>query len=132
MAVSDLLAEQRNDGAPAAHDVSVAGAAEGRAVVGRPFRVRVDDPLGHGLADPHGVDGVGSLVRREKDDALHPVCDCSLDHIVRAFDIRPVGLHGEEFAGGHFLQGRGMEDVVHPSASPPARTPGRGHCRYRI
>jgi len=114
VAVSDLFAEQRDDGAPAAHDVSVAGAAEGRAVVGRPFRVRIDDPLGHGLRNPHGVDGVSGLVRREKDDALHPVLYRGLDDIVRTFDIRPVGLHGEEFAGRHFLQGRSVKDEVDP------------------
>ena len=113
----DLVDPQRDDGAPGAHDVAVAGAAD--------FRLAGHPGFGNGhlflngLGHAHGVDGVGGLVRGQADDALHPGLDGGGEDIVRADDVGPHGLHGEELAGGHLLQGRGVEDIVHPGHGPP-------------
>ena len=59
----DLVDEQRNDAAAAAHDVAVAGAADRRAAaLGSHTGVGIDDVLHHRLGDAHGVDGIGGLV----------------------------------------------------------------------
>lgn len=36
-----------------------------------------------------------------------------MEHVIRADDIGLHGLHREELAGGHLLERRRMEDVVH-------------------
>ena len=113
----DLVDPQRNDGAPGAHDVAVAGAAD--------FGLAGHPGLGDGhffldgLGHAHGVDGIGGLVGGQADDGLHPGLDGSGEDVVRADDVGPHGLHGEELAGGHLLQGGGVEDIVHPGHGPP-------------
>ena len=57
--------------------------------------------------------GVGRLVRGQADHALHPRVDGRVEDVVRADDVGAHGLHGEELAGGHLLERRRMEDVVH-------------------
>lgn len=110
---SDAVDEQRDDAAARAHDVAVAGAADGGAscaVAG----VGVDDGLHHGLGLAHGVDGVGGLVGGQTHDAVDALVDGCVQDVVRADDVGSHGLHGEELAGGHLLEGGGVEDVVDP------------------
>lgn len=108
----DAVDEQRDDAAARAHDVAVAGAADGGAA-GAVAGVGVDDGLHHGLGLAHGVDGVGRLVGGQAHDAVHALLDRGVEHVVRADYVGAHGLHGEELAGGHLLQGGGVEDVVH-------------------
>ena len=113
----DLVDPQRDDGATATHDVAVAGAAN--------FGLAGHPGLGNGhlffnsLGHAHGVDGIGGLVCRQADNGLHAELNGGGEHIVGADDIGPHGLHGEELAGGHLLQGGGVEDIVHPGHGPP-------------
>ena len=109
----DLVDKQGNDAAAAAHDVAVAGAADGGAAALRSHAgVGVDDVLHHGLGDAHGVDGVGRLVGGQADHALDAGVDGGVQDIVRADDVGLHGLHGEKLAGGNLLQRRGVEYVV--------------------
>lgn len=112
LALADAVDEQRYDRAARAHDVAVAGAADGGAA-GAVAGVGVDDGLHHGLGLAHGVDGVCGLVGGQAHDAVHALLDGGVQHVVRADDVGSDGLHGEELAGGHLLQGGGVEDVVH-------------------
>ena len=112
LAFPDAVDEQRDDAAARAHDVAVAGAADGGAS-GAVAGVGVDDGLHHGLGLAHGVDGVGRLVGGQAHDAVDALVDCGMEHVVRADDVGAHGLHGEELAGGHLLEGGGVEDVVH-------------------
>ena len=107
----DLVDPQGNDGAPGAHDVAVAGAAD--------FRLAGHSGFGNGhlflnsLGHAHGVDGVGGLVGGQADDALHPSLDGGGKDVVRADDVGPHGFHGEELAGRNLFQCCRMEYVVH-------------------
>ena len=113
VAGADLVNEQRNDAAAAAHDVAVAGAADRRAAaLGGHAGVGIDDVLHHRLGDAHGVDGIGGLVGGQADDALHARVNGGVQDIVRADDVRLHGLHREELAGGHLFQRCRVEDVV--------------------
>ena len=126
----DLVDEQGNHRAPAAHDVAVPGAADdGTAPLGGHAGVGVDDPLHHGLGDSHGVDGVGGLVRGQAHHSFDPGLDGGMEDVVRAHDVGADGLHGEELAGGHLLQSSGMEDVVHAGHGVPHRL-GIAHVAY--
>ena len=110
----DLVDEQGDDAAAGAHDVAVAGAADGgAAALGSHTGVGVDDVLHHGLGDAHGVDGISCLVGGQADHTLHTCVNGGVEDVVRADDIGLDGLHGEELAGGDLLQGSGVEDVVH-------------------
>lgn len=113
LAFADAVDEQRDDAAARAHDVAVAGAADGGAA-GAVAGVGVDDGLHHGLGLAHGVDGVGGLVGGQAHDAVHALLDGGVQDVVRADDVGSHGLHGEELAGGHLLEGGGVEDVVDP------------------
>ena len=112
LALADAVDEQRDDAAARAHDVAVTGAADGGAT-GAVACVCVDDGLHHGLGLAHGVDGVCRLVGGQAHDAVHALVDCGVKDVVRADDVGADGLHGEELAGGHLLEGGGVEDVVH-------------------
>ena len=112
LALADAVDEQRDDAAARAHDVAVAGAADG-GPAGAVAGVGVDDGLHHGLGLAHGVDGVGRLVGRQAHDAVHALVDGGVEHVVRADDVGAHGLHGEELAGGHLLERGRVEDVVH-------------------
>ena len=113
----DLVDPQGDDGAPGAHDVAIPGAADlglaGHSGLGN----------GHlflnGLGHAHGVDGVSGLVGGQADYALHTGLNGGGKHIVGADNIGADGLHGEELAGGHLLQGGGVENIVHPGHGPP-------------
>ena len=110
----DLVDEQGDDAAAGAHDVAVAGAADGGAAALRSHAgVGVDDVLHHGLGDAHGVDGVGGLVGGQADDTLDTCINGGVEDVIGADDIGLDGLHGEELAGGDLLQSSGVEDVVH-------------------
>ncbi len=112
LALADAVDEQRDDAAARAHHVAVAGAADSGAA-GAVSGVGVDDGLHHGLGLAHGVDGVGGLVGGQAHHALDALVDGGVQHVVRADDVGAHGLHGEELAGGHLLERRGVEDVVH-------------------
>lgn len=113
LALANAVDEQRDDAAARAHDVTVAGAAYGGAA-GAVSGVGVDDGLHHGLGLAHGVDGVGRLVGGQAHDAVHALVDGGVQNVVRADDVGAHGLHGEKLAGGHLLEGGGVEDVVDP------------------
>ena len=110
---ADLVDPQGDDAAAGAHDVAVAGAADagvqGVAALGN------GNLLLQGLADAHRVDGIGGLVCRQANHALHPGVDSRIQHIVRADDIGLHGLHREELAARHLLQRRRMEDIINPA-----------------
>lgn len=112
LALADAVDEEGDHRAARAHDVAVAGAADGGAA-GAVAGVGVDDGLHHGLGLAHGVDGVGRLVGGQAHDAVDALLDRGVEHVVRADDVGAHGLHGEELAGGHLLEGSGVEDVVH-------------------
>lgn len=110
----DLVDEQGDDAAAGAHDVAVAGAADGgAATLSSHTGIGVDDVLHHGLGDAHGIDGVGGLVGGQANNTLHTGINGGVEDVVRADDVGLDGLHGEELAGGDLLQGSGVEDVVH-------------------
>ena len=109
-ASADLIDPKRNDGAAGAHDIAVTGVAD-LGLAGHPGlgdRDLLLDRLGHA----HGVDGIGRLVGRETDDALHPLINSSGQHIIRTDNVSAYRLHGEELAGGHLFQRCRVEDVV--------------------
>ena len=109
----DLVNEQRNNTAAAAHNVAVTGAADGRTTtLSRYTGICVDDVLHHGLGDTHGVDGVSSLISRQADNTLDACVDSSVQHVVSTDDVGLNGLHGEELAGRNLLQCSSMENVV--------------------
>ena len=105
LALADAVDEQRDDAAARAHDVAVAGAADGGAA-GAVAGVGVDDGLHHGLGLAHGVDGVAGLVGGQAHDAVDALADGCVQDVVRSDDVGSHGLHGEELAGGHLLEGR--------------------------
>ena len=110
----DLVDEQGDDAAAAAHNVAVAGAADGgAAALGSHTGVGIDDVLHHGLGDAHGIDGIGGLVGGQADNTLDASVNGGVEDVIGADDIGLDGLHGEELAGGDLLQGSGVEDVVH-------------------
>ena len=110
----DLVNEQRDHRAARAHDVAVARASDDRAAaLRRHAGIGVDHALHHGLADAHGVDGIGRLVRGQADHALYPRVDGGMEDVVRADDVRAHSLHGEKLAGRHLFERRRMEDVVY-------------------
>ena len=120
LALADAVDEQRDDRAARAHDVAVARAADGGAA-GAVAGVGVDDGLHHGLGLAHGVDGICRLVGGQTHHAVHALVDGGVQDVVRADDVGAHGLHGEELAGGHLLQGRCVKDEVH---SPEGRGDG--------
>ena len=110
----DLVDEQGDDAAAGAHDVAVAGAADGgAAALSGHTGVGVDDVLHHGLGDAHGIDGICRLIGGQADHTLDTGINGGVEDVIGADDIGLDGLHGEELAGGDLLQGSGVEDVVH-------------------
>ena len=109
--LTDLVYPQRDNAAAAAHDVTVTGAAY--------LGVPTEAALGYGylllngLGDTHGVDGISGLVGGEADNALNTCIDSGVEGVVRTDDVGLDGLHGEELARGHLLEGGCVEDVVH-------------------
>ena len=122
--LSHLLHPQGYDTATAGHHVAVARAADGR-------RRALPElaPLGYrhllhqGLGDAHRVDGVRRLVGGEHHHVPHPVLYGREEHVLRAQDVRARGLHREELARGHLLEGRGAEHVVHTAHRHVHRRP---------
>ena len=109
----DLVDEQRDDRATAAHNVAVTSAADGRAApLGSHTGVGVDDVFHHSLGDAHGVDGISCLIGGQADDTLDASVNSGVQHIISTDDVGLDGLHGEELAGRDLLQGGGVEDVV--------------------
>ena len=109
----DLVNEQRNDRATAAHHIAVTGAADGRAApLGSHTGVCVDDVLHHGFGNTHGIDGVSCLVGGQADNTLDTGINSGVQNIVGTDDVGLNGLHGEELAGRNLLQSSSVEDVV--------------------
>ena len=109
-AMPNLVYPQGDYAAAGAHHIAVAGAANlGGAAV---------SALGHGdlffnsLGDAHGVDGIGGLVGTQANHALHAGVYGRIEGVVGANHVGPHGLHGEELAAGHLLEGGGMEHVI--------------------
>ena len=114
----DLVDEQRNDGATAAHDVAVTGAADGgAATLSSHTGVSVDDMLHHSLRNTHGVDGIGSLIGGQTNNTLDASVNSSMQDVIRTDDVGLNSLHGEELAGRNLLQSGSVEDVVNTGHS---------------
>ena len=114
----DLVNEQRNDRATTAHNIAIAGAADGGAATLRSHTgISVDDVLHHGLGDTHSVDGVGCLIGGQADDTLDTSINSGVQHIISADDVGLDSLHGEELAGRNLLQCGCVEDVVNTGHS---------------
>ena len=112
---ADLVDPEGDDAAARAHDVAVARAADlGAEGVSA---LRDGDLLLEGLADAHGVDGIGGLVGGKADDTLDACVDGRVEDVIRADDVGLDGLHREEFAARDLLEGGGVEDVVHAAHS---------------
>ena len=113
LALLHLLNPQGNNRTSACHNVAITGAADGRCSILTELTTFGDGNLLHQcLADTHSVDGIGGLVGREDNNILHAVLDGREENIVGADDIGHCGLHREELAGGHLLEGGGVENVV--------------------
>ena len=109
----DLVNEQRNNTAAAAHNVAVTGAADGRTTtLSRYTGICVDDVLHHGLGDTHSVDRIGRLVGGQADNTLNTSVNSGVEDVVRADDVGLNSLHREELAGRNLLQSSRMENVV--------------------
>ena len=114
----DLVNEQRNNTAAAAHNVAVTGAADGRTTtLSRYTGICVDDVLHHGLGDTHSVDRIGRLVGGQADNTLNTSVNSGVQDVVRADDVGLNSLHGEELAGRNLLQSSSMENVVNTGHS---------------
>ena len=94
----NLVNEQRNNRATAAHHVSVTGAADAGLVRINIAGLRDDDFLHHGLANTHSVDWISRLISRQADHSLNSRLDRSSQHILRAQNIRLDSLNGEKLA----------------------------------
>ena len=113
MGLPDLVDEQRNDRATAAHNVAVTSAADGCAATLSSYTgIGVDDMLHHSLGDTHGVDGVGCLIGGQADNTLDTSINSGVQHIISADDVGLDSLHGEELAGGNLLQSGSVENIV--------------------
>jgi hypothetical protein len=109
----NLVDEQRDDRATAAHNVAVTSAADGSATTLSSYTgIGVDDVLHHGLGDTHSVDGVSSLVGGQADNTLDASVNSGVQHIISTDDVGLDGLHGEELAGRNLFQSGSVEDVV--------------------
>jgi len=109
----DLVNEQWDDGATAAHNVAVTGAADGGTATLRSHTgIGVDNVLHHGFGDTHGVDGVGRLVSGQADNTLNACVNSGVQDVIGTDDVGLNSLHGEEFAGGNLLQSGSVEDVI--------------------
>jgi len=113
LALVDLVAEQRNDRAAGGHDITIARQAKHGIVCQHLLRPGDDVLFHHSFGHAHGVDGIGGLVGGEKDRLFHAVFHTGVDDVVGADDIGLDGLHREELAGGHLLEGGGVEHIVH-------------------
>ena len=111
LAGADLVDPERDDTAARAHDVAIARAAdlgaEGVAAL------RDGDLLLEGLADAHGIDGIGGLVGGKADDALDAGVDGRFKDVVSTDDVGLDGLHREKLAARDLFERGGMEDIVH-------------------
>ena len=121
LAGADLVDPAGDDAAARAHDVAVARAADlGAKGVAA---LRDGDLLLEGLADAHGVDGIGGLVGGKTDDALDAGVDGRVKDVVRANDVGLHGLHREKLAARDLLEGGGVEYVVHAAHRALERGP---------
>ena len=113
-AVLYLLHPQRYYRTAACHHIAVTGAADGRSCL---FTQRTalgyGNLLHHGLADAHGIDGIGSLVGRKHYYILYTMRYGRFQYIVRADHIGLHSLQREELATGNLLQGGGGEYIIH-------------------
>ena len=109
----NLVDEQRNNTAAAAHDVAITRAADNRAAtLGSDAGIGIDNMLHHGLGDAHGVNGISGLVGGKADYALNASFNRCVQHVVRALNVGFYRLHGEKLAARHLLEGSSVEDVV--------------------
>ena len=123
MAGMNLVNEQRNHRTAAAHDIAVAGTADYRAA---PFRshtgIGIDNVFHHGLGNTHGINGIRRLICTQAHHPFYPRIDGRMEHVIRTFHIGLYRLHGKKLAAGHLLQGRRMENIIHPGHGIRHRT----------
>ena len=113
MARTNLVDKQRDDRSPAAHNITVPGAADDRiAAFSCHAGVGVDNVLHHGFGNAHCVNGIGGFVGRQADDPLDTSFDGCMEHVVGTDDIGADSFHREELTGRHLFEGRSMEYVV--------------------
>ena len=119
IARTNLFDPQRNHRPARTHHVAVARAAD--LGLARIAALGYGHLLLDGLGDAHGVDGICRLVGRQTDHGADAGLDCGGEHVVRADDVGLHGLHGEELARRHLLEGGGVEDIVHARHHVAAR-----------
>ena len=113
-AVLYLLHPQRYYRTAACHHIAVTGAADGRSCL---FTQRTalgyGNLLHHGLADAHGIDGIGSLVGRKHYYILYTMRYGGFQYIVGTDHIGLHSLQREKLATGNLLQGGGGKHIIH-------------------
>ena len=113
-AVLYLLHPQGNYRTAACHHIAVTGTADGCAgFLTQRTALGYGNLLHHGLADAHGIDGIGSLVGRKHYYILYTMRYGRFQYIVRADHIGLHSLQREELATGNLLQGGGGEYIIH-------------------
>ena len=113
-AVLYLLHPQGNYRTAACHHIAVTGTADGRTgFLTQRTALGYGNLLHHGLADTHGIDGIGSLVGRKHHHILYTMRYGRFQYIVRTDHIGLHSLQREELATGNLLQGGGRKHIIH-------------------
>ena len=113
-AVLYLLHPQGNHRTATCHHIAVTGATDGRScLLTQRTALGYGNLLHHGLADTHGIDGIGGLVGRKHHHILYTMRYGRFQYIVRADHIGLHSLQREELATGNLLQGGGRKHIIH-------------------
>ena len=113
-AVLYLLHPQRYYRTAACHHIAVTGTADGRTgFLTQRTALGYGNLLHHGLADAHGIDGIGGLVGRKHHHILYTMRYGGFQYIVRTDHIGLHSLQREELAAGNLLQGGGGKHIIH-------------------
>ena len=113
-AVLYLLHPQGNYRTAACHHIAVTGTADGcTSFLTQRTALGYGNLLHHGLADTHGIDGIGGLVGRKHHHILYTMRYGGFQYIVRTDHIGLHSLQRKELATGNLLQGGGGEYIIH-------------------
>ena len=113
-AVLYLLHPQGNYRTAACHHIAVTGTADGcTGFLTQRTALGYGNLLHHGLADAHGIDGIGSLVGRKHYYILYTMRYGGFQYIVRTDHIGLHSLQREELATGNLLQGGSRKHIIH-------------------